>query len=536
MTTIYQLLLWTPLSRLNQLLLSCAATLSIMLGVYSQYTPFWMTNDDIILSMIAHGYGVADVGTSQLVFTINAIWGAFVRMLPTIWNTPGYSIASLLVLFVVGTVLIYGLMQLRTGFVPSLVCLLLTLTLPLLVPQFTINSGLLVIAGIVCWQVYDKQKQFVLLCIGCLLFWGSFLIRWEICILMTAASFFFIPWRTFIKNRRVIIVLLLLAIAIGTSWLYDRSLYKNETWAPSFKAHYGMYPVMRYNQGANLLARPDLLAKHGYTANDIMLLANFFFEDKYVADADRLKALMRDLGNVFKHSDSFTSGWEGVKTFCDPLLLPLVIAALLLAIFRHNWKVLATWGLCVSAIFSVSFLGRPSQLRVYVPVVSLLLIVPFFTPEPKRWIQHCSIFFILMFACYFNFGVGRHCENRKIESDKVIEDLKNFPTETVFLWGENFPYEWAYPVFNLSPQAMKLRIYGFICFPYAPPLVQTTEMQKRCSMIERLLSTEGILLMADENRLRMLDIYCQEHLNGQLFLLDRHQYGYLWLYDLRCIR
>ncbi len=508
--------------------------MSIMIGVYSQYTPFWMTNDDIVLSMIAHGYGVADVGTPQLVFVINAIWGNFVRALPTIWNTPGYSITSMLVLLVVGTAIGYGLMQWRTGFVSSLVFLFLMLMLPLLMPQFTINSGLLAVAGIVCWQVYKNQKQLSLLYIGCLLFYCSFLIRWEIFIMMASVSFFLIPCQTFFKDRRAILALLLLGITIGASWIYDQSLYKNETWAESFKAHYGMYPVMRYNQSGNLLARTDLLAKHGYTPNDIVLLANFFFEDKYVADPDRLKAIISDLGNVFTQSTSFAFGWEAIKTFWHPFILPVVIAALLLAFIRPSWTVLATWCLCVSAIFTLGFLGRPSVLRVYVPIVALLLIVPFFTKEPKRWVQW-SVFFILLLASYSNFAIRRHSENRKIESDKVIEGLKNFPTETVFLWGENFPYEWVYPMVNLSKQATKFRIYGLICFPYAPPLVQTIEMKNRCSMIDRLLSKEGILLMADQNRLQMLAVYCEEHLKGQLFLLSTHQYGYVRLYHIQCI-
>ena len=35
------------------------------------------------------------------------------------------------------------------------------------------------------------------------------------------------------------------------------------------------------------------------------------------------------------------------------------------------------FGLCIAAVFAMGLLGRPGILRVYVPVVSLLVIAPF---------------------------------------------------------------------------------------------------------------------------------------------------------------
>ena len=43
----------------------------------------WETNDDIAMSMVAHGYGIASIGSPNIVFS-NVVWGYLVRLLPEI--------------------------------------------------------------------------------------------------------------------------------------------------------------------------------------------------------------------------------------------------------------------------------------------------------------------------------------------------------------------------------------------------------------------------------------------------------------------
>ena len=38
------------------------------------FDPHWETNDDIAMSMVVHGYGIASVGMPNLVFS-NIVWG-----------------------------------------------------------------------------------------------------------------------------------------------------------------------------------------------------------------------------------------------------------------------------------------------------------------------------------------------------------------------------------------------------------------------------------------------------------------------------
>ena len=56
-------------------------------------SPIFETNDDVHLSMIAHGYGIATGGSPRLVYS-NVLWGYFIRLVPEIWGVPGYSLIT----------------------------------------------------------------------------------------------------------------------------------------------------------------------------------------------------------------------------------------------------------------------------------------------------------------------------------------------------------------------------------------------------------------------------------------------------------
>lgn len=145
----------------------CMALTFITL-LYRFFQPYWETNDDVSMSMVAHGYGLAAIATPNLVFS-NVLWGYPVRAIPTLYGIYGYSTATLLVLLSVTTFLLYSLRSLGAGCSRSLLILLLLLVRPLLFPQITLNAGLLTLAAILCWQLYLQHDRKWTLIVGCLL-------------------------------------------------------------------------------------------------------------------------------------------------------------------------------------------------------------------------------------------------------------------------------------------------------------------------------------------------------------------------------
>ena len=147
------------------------------------FAPRWETNDDVGMSMVAHGYGIAAFGTPNLFFS-NVLWGYLVRAIPTIHGLLGYSSATLAVLVVVGAVLIYGLYRLGAGAIAASAAAVLIMARPVLFPQFTINAGLLLLGAILCWHLYARWNDWRALAIGCALAFASYLVRDVECVLV----------------------------------------------------------------------------------------------------------------------------------------------------------------------------------------------------------------------------------------------------------------------------------------------------------------------------------------------------------------
>ena len=91
-----------------------ATTAIFVLFLCLVFQPTWETNDDVAMSMVAHGYGLATIGTPHLIFS-NIIWGYIVRAIPEINGVLGYSIATLGVLIIIGTVILISLNRLGVG-------------------------------------------------------------------------------------------------------------------------------------------------------------------------------------------------------------------------------------------------------------------------------------------------------------------------------------------------------------------------------------------------------------------------------------
>lgn len=153
----------------------------------------WRTNDDISMSMIAHGYGIAKVASPNILFS-NILWGYLITNIPSINGVLGYSIMTLLVLTTIGITIFYGLSKME-GFLVAFSLLLLILFPAVLMPQFTINAGLLQVSAIICWSLYAKQKKGLTLVIGCLLAFLSYLIRSHEFCLILIISLPLLPWR-----------------------------------------------------------------------------------------------------------------------------------------------------------------------------------------------------------------------------------------------------------------------------------------------------------------------------------------------------
>lgn len=209
--------------------MALAAAATLMLVLYMLSPPRWETNDDVAMSMVAHGYGIAVPGAAPSLMFSNVVWGYFVRSIPAFGGLLGYSTATLAVLLIACAGMTYGLLQLGAGSVPSLAPAVLLFVRPMLFPQFTMNAGMLMIAAVILWCVHAVERRTWLLVASALLAVSSYLIRSQECLLVLAVASPLLPWQP-LRSRRVQVALLAVVCAITAAAIVDHRSYKTKEW------------------------------------------------------------------------------------------------------------------------------------------------------------------------------------------------------------------------------------------------------------------------------------------------------------------
>jgi hypothetical protein len=498
------------------------------------FAPKWETNDDVAMSMIAHGYGIAVVSSPNILFS-NVLWGYLVRVIPEIHGVFGYSIATLSVLVIVGVVVIYGLFRGGVGPVACICALALILVRPVLFPQFTINAGLLLIAALMCWRLYAQQNDRHALVAGCILAFLSYLVRSQEFFLVLFVALPLLPWSALLLYRSAKIAIFVLVFGIAVSAIIDHQAYQGDAWKSYNELNSPRAAFTDYDAGRILRSRLDILERHGYTVNDIDLIDHWFFDDPRIANPQALKAMLTEMGPLETQGNALSNALTSVRTLLSPILLPCVLAAFLLALLRPSWQVAASWGLCIVAVFVVGLLGRPGVFRVYVPLASLLLVAPFLNGHVSGW-RYRLIVCILLVAAVINaacvFSESRTFQIASEQARKKLAALSADPPPVV--WGATFPYEAVYPVLGASSEAMSYHYYGLGCSTLAPFSVAYAKQKAGQGLTDLLTEERGVQIMATGADLRMLEVYCKERLHGQLKVLSEKVYGKIKVSQCQC--
>jgi hypothetical protein len=223
--------------------------------------------------------------------------------------------------------------------------------------------------------------------------------------------------------------------------------------------------------------------------------------------------------------NSLTNAFAGLQAMWHPRLLAGLLAALTLAFLVPNWKLATSWGLCVLAVFALGLIGRPGILRVYIPLISLLLIAPFLIGQVSGWRKYLSTSILLITTLANGGHVFAESKRFSIDGRQVLADMATFPNFPVVIWGATFPYEAVYPVLGASSSAMSYRHYGLGTSTLAPFTIAYSEEKAGRGFTNLLTRTEGIPIMLCHGHKKMLETYCKERLHGKLIELSNQQYG-----------
>jgi hypothetical protein len=518
--------------KFGQLIYSLFGSTAFLTALCIWCVPLWETNDDVGMSMAAHGYGIASTGTANIIFS-NVIWGHLIRSMPIIFGILGYSTVTLLVLAVCGVVILYTLQ--RSNFSRTLSFLILSIVLlrPVLFAQFTINSGLLMVCAVLLFMVYARENDFFLIFVGCILAFASYLVRSEEFFVLLFISLPLLPLRKFRADRSAIICVAILSVSVLAAHFYDRISYSGPEWKPQIELK-SLATIIDFGGGPILKDRPDILAEYGYSKNDIDLLSNWFFVDKKIVDFDKISLMLHAIGPMQLQNNSISNATLGIKEIFNREIVLLVAFSIISLICKPSLKVVVSWILFFLSVFLMGISGRPGIMRVYYPITCLLLLAPLVLAETKLRYKNMYLLTLLLFSAVNSFHLI-HISNEKVKYANSIKDgLRNFPTDVVVSWGAVFPFESVFPVLTHEGDTGAYNLYSLGGFALAPFTRSYSEEHSGRDFVTRLLSKQGIPIIAQEGQFQLLDKYCREHLNGHLLAPRSTEYGELTISWRKC--
>ncbi|MBI2841619.1 MAG: hypothetical protein HYX75_25155 [Acidobacteria bacterium] len=504
-------------------LLAMISIAALMGALCLVFDPRWETNDDVAMSMVAHGYGLATYSSPLLVFS-NVMWGAIARSIPAIHGVLGYSIASMAVLFVSGWAMLYFLLRLGAGYLLSMLCLALLLPRPILFPQFTLNAGLLTAAAIIGWRAYVRCGRGGMLVAASLLAFLGYLVRSREFFLVLGVALPLLPWDGFRRLRKMQASALVLGLAIASAAALDRCSYRGAEWKQFLALHRARALYTDFRAGEVLKEHPEIMTRHGFSENDVELIEQWFFVDPQLADPQPLYAMLAEIGPRPMRAARIKTGGAALGTLIAPVLLPLLVPAILLFTFAPRWSVALAWMSCLAAVFAVGAMGRLGVVRVYVPPMCLLVVAPLVVGNVKQTLRRLLAASTLIVALAWNaFLLIPEASASKKTMAQIRRDLGELPADSIVCWGGNFPFESAFPVLSRDPLPRAIRIYPLGVLTHAPFSVATAEVKVGRGMIDRLRSPEGVPIVATKHRMDRLGLYCQERLKGRLRTEVVHQ-------------
>ena len=327
---------------------------------------------------------------------------------------------------------------------------------------------------------------------------------------------------------------LILIVLIAISAIIDYQAYQGTEWKVFNDLKPAISPIVDFGAGEHLKQHPEMLQRYGYSNNDIDLIANWFFVDPNIANPKPLLAMLTEIGYLPEQNNALAKAWLGVQALWYQTLLPITLVALFLFLLRPSWQVMGSWGLVIASVFVLGLLGRPAILRVYVPLVCLLLIAPFLRNKISTWRNNLGICALLVAAIINCYHVFSESKALQIMAEQTRKDLVGFPTDEVFIWGAGLPFEAIYPVLGTPYPAMSYKLYSLGGLTWAPFTRSFIEQKLGRGMIDLLVKEAGIPIVAHSQSFTYLEIYCKEHFQGQLKELSVKQYGTLAVSQRRC--
>ncbi len=520
--------------RSKRFLASALFTSVLCLYLCSELSPRWETNDDVGLSMIAHGFGIIKTSSPLLMFS-NVIWGYFVRAIPPINGILGYSIALILanclsVVSIVTAFLIFDWGMLISFSLGAIILLRLIIS-----PQFTVSAGVLAISAL-CWiEVYKRDHRYGSLLFSFFLVFLSFVIRSNETVLVFVTGFsFFLLVPTNLKKKLLIGGIFLFFVLL-TAERWNSLQYNNPAWRDYNETFETRRKMIDFGWGNKLKEHRNLLFEKGLSENDVTLYENWFLGDLELKESKMIAELLKDHRTNFRlFNFNWARGLDWLMHFKN--MGPLFLTSCVFFFLVPSLRLFFLWIATLLSLFVIGTSGKPAVFRVMIPLQYLLLSAPFLLSSKKPRPSQKAVSFLVLFVCLI-FEARTYIRGTTERTKRVFEiskSLTELENRRIVIWGGWFPFEEAFPVLGKNLENKKLQLMSLGSSTLNPNSFMNHSFKNGGTIKSLLTSSEGLELISSDYELNLLKVFCQEHLSSQLKILNQQWNGYFLITKIRC--
>lgn len=500
--------------------------------------PFWLTNDDVSMAMIANGTGIAAEPSPRLVLT-NIAWGYLIGWLPSVGGIQPYTLMTYLALGLSYLAVLYALARSRANPWLAAPVLLIVFVPTLVYPQYTLVAGYLACAGcvLVCLPA-AAQSRFTIGLAGALLVLSG-LVRADetLLVVLVAVPLCLGCWSATADTgirRRWLIALTLAGVAFVGFQLWDLHVFSAGSWQ-RFGETYTLRTALTDFNVDNYYATHEYPLRHaGYTPNDLRMFSDWFYVDPTVFSVDSLTRLTGEVPFSGRLSANLRLAATVLVPFTDPQVLVLCLAILFIALYHGRQRhYLAGILILLGIMLLLLLLGRPGVTRIYVPALAVLALAGLMQPATDE--EHRHVFPVLaMLVCAVGLLMAVRNQNQVDirRSDAVQAATRHLPNDPMLvIWGADYPYTDEYLPFDPPQAAPTFRIYSLGEYSLAPYSLDSLYRDTRGKgLVQALLAGQSFDFIATGQELNHLNWYFKQHYGEEIAFTRFYTQRYFTVY------
>lgn len=512
----------------GSLIITIVATIALLLGFFLNFTPYFETNDDVAMMLVANGYLNGGIPSEHLIFA-NIVIGLALSKLYTFFPNFNWYTYYLYGIHTIGIfIFIYSLIGIAKRNILIFVSLLLSFAyfeLGLLMNlQYTSTSILLGLSCLVFFVLnVNKKSARLLFIVGCI-FGLVYTIR--------VSSFYlllilYIPVFLYMcKNRnmrkKTIVFILGSFLVFLSSYSINKLYYINDNaWQEYFeynKIRGDLLDSPRLKEDKHL---EEVLDKISWTHQDLRMFKSWFFQEREIFAKDKLQYIYDNRKYTKKEKSIGDSFKNVIKEYELNCIFLLVCFAL--SLFFIKRRSLLLLNLVTTLVHFGVIIGletiRHLPSRVMYPITlsyllfTLLLV---YINRNKKSLNLILISFLIL--PYFAHLLDRRINNYQHNTNRnkflpILEKLEEIQLQNkrkiLFLnWGGSIPLELIMP-FGRHHEFPKLDILGLGWRTRSPDFNRILDKYSIDNLVEALgkrndvyFVTRPIMLSLIEERLK----------------------------------